>query len=62
LQEGSFKQLPQFQRIKQEKNYTDHAWLDYDKLIAGTDTGEMLILDNYEIKQQIDNAFSSMSH
>jgi hypothetical protein len=51
LQEGSFKQLPQFQRIKQEKNYTDHTWLDYDKIIAGTDTGEMMILDNFEIKQ-----------
>jgi hypothetical protein len=32
------------------------------QLAAGTDTGELFILDNYELKQTIDNAFYTGSY
>ena len=50
IQENSFKQLPQFQRVKQDRNFTDHAWLDDDKIVAGTSHGELILLENYEQK------------
>ena len=32
VQEGGLKQLPQSQRIKQDRQFTDHSWLDDDKI------------------------------
>ena len=40
--------IPQFQKIKQDKPYSDHCWLDEDKLVVGTSMGELIYCDNFE--------------
>lgn len=50
LQEGTFKQAPQFTKTNQARDYTDHCWLDDDKLIVGTEAGEIFFVDNFEEK------------
>jgi WD40 repeat protein len=50
IQEGTFKQAPQFTKMNQNRNYTDHVWLDDDKLIVGTMMGELFFVDNFETK------------
>ena len=59
LQEATFKQAPQFTKMNQNRDYTDHCWLDDDKLIVGTESGEIFFVDNFELKQPIDNAFNT---
>ena len=55
---ASFKQLTQFQKIKQDRPYTDHCWLEDDKLVVGTQNGELIYVDHFEQKQYIDNAYN----
>lgn len=45
--------------MNQNRDYTDHCWLDDDKLIVGTDSGEIFFVDNFELKQTIENAFNT---
>ena len=59
IKEGSFKMIPQFQKVPQTLDYTDHAWLDDDRIVAGTQSGELVMLENFEIKQHIDSAFNT---
>ena len=51
--------IPQFQKVPQTLDYTDHAWLDDDRIVAGTQSGELVMLENFEIKQHIDSAFNT---
>lgn len=57
MQESSFKQVPQFQKIRQDRHFTDHCWLGDDKLLVGTQLGELIYVDNFEQKQVIENAY-----
>jgi hypothetical protein len=45
--------------MKQERTYSDHAWLDDDKLIVGTTSGELIYVDNCDQKQYIENAYGT---
>jgi hypothetical protein len=45
--------------MNQNRDYTDHCWLDDDKLIVGTESGEIFFVDNFELKQPIENAFNT---
>jgi hypothetical protein len=36
--------------MKQDKQYTDHCWLEEDKVIVGTALGELIYVDNFEQK------------
>ena len=51
--------IPQFQKITQLLDYTDHAWLEDDRIVAGTQSGELLMLENFELKQHIESAFNT---
>lgn len=51
--------MQQFGKVQQNHFYTDHAWLDDDKLVGCTSEGEIFILDNFELKQHIENAFNT---
>lgn len=59
LQESSFKQVQKFQKIRQDRHYMDHCWLDDDKLIVGTQMGELIYVDNCDEKQYIENAYNT---
>jgi len=37
--------------------FTDHAWLDDERLVGTTVEGDTFILDNLELKQTIENPF-----
>ena len=43
VQEGTFKPVPAFQKVSQNHNYTDHIWLDDEKMAATTAEGEVFI-------------------
>lgn len=48
VQENTFKPMAPFGKINQNQIFTDHAWLDDEKLVASTSEGELLILNNFE--------------
>ncbi len=37
--------------------FSDHAWLDEERLLTITDVGEVYIIENNEVRQQITRAF-----
>lgn len=59
LQESTFKPLPQFAKIPQNHKYTEHLWLDDDKMVATTSEGELFIVEGTEMKQYVENAFNT---
>jgi len=61
LQENTFKPLPQAQKIPQNHSYTDHIWVDEDKVAATTSEGEIFIIEGTDIKQYIENAFNTLT-
>lgn len=51
IQDVGLKQLPACQKLIQDgKIYTDHCWLDDDRLVSATATGELFILQHLEMK------------
>ena len=44
---------------KETHDYTDHIWLHFDRMAASTTDGEIIIIEDYEQKQLIDNAFGT---
>ena len=63
IQEQGLKPLPASQKLIQEgKNYTDHSWLDDDRLVASTSTGELFILQHLEMKQKVADAFAANTY
>lgn len=57
--EGQLKQAQQLKRMKENHFFTEHCWLDRHKLVACTKVGEVFYLENYEMLQEIDSAFSA---
>ena len=57
----TIKTKPPFARVLQNHYFTDHCWLEKDKLAACTAEGEIIILENYELKQHIENAFNNQA-
>lgn len=53
--------MPPFVRVLQSHYFTDHCWLENDQLAACTAEGELIILENSELKQHIENAFNQSS-
>lgn len=45
--------------LKDTHVYTDHIWLQYEWMAATTSDGEVIILEDFEQKQIIDNAFGT---
>lgn len=43
--------MPAFVKISQNHFYTDHAWLEDDKMVGCTAEGELYFLENFELKQ-----------
>jgi WD40 repeat protein len=58
VQENTFKPMPTFQGVGTHL-FTDHCWLMDDRLAACTAEGEIIILEEYQQKQVIENAFMS---
>ncbi len=46
-------------KVNQSLIFTDHAWLDEDRLAGATAEGEIYIYENFEFKQKVENAFKS---
>ena len=47
---------------KTEYHFTCQAWFDDEKLAAGTQEGDVLIIDNTELKRVLPNVFGHLSH
>jgi len=56
--DGSFKQMSQLPRMNQNHHYTEHCWLDKNKLISFTMDGEMYFLIDEDVKKLDQNAFN----
>ena len=59
VQENTFKPMPLFNKVSQNHIFTDHAWLEDDKIVGCTAEGELYFFENNELKQYVDNAFNS---
>jgi len=62
VQENTFKPMPPLMKNQQNHFYLEHAWLDDEKLVGCTAEGELFILENFEQKQHVENAFNSDEH
>ena len=58
-QENTFTVYQKIALSKDNYSFTDHCWLLYDRMAATTVEGEIVILENFEEKQLIDNAFGT---
>ena len=51
-------------KLNQKQNFTDHCWIDDDRVVVGTDQGSLYIIKKaehkYELKQEIKRAFADM--
>ena len=51
-------------KLNQKQNFTDHCWIDDDRVVVGTDQGNLFIIKKaehkYELKQEIKRAFADM--
>lgn len=56
IQENTFKPMPTFHGVGNHI-FTDHCWLSDDRLAATTREGEIIILEEFQQKQIIENAF-----
>eukprot|EP01063_Lacrimia_lanifica_P035883 TRINITY_DN695_c0_g2_i1.p1 TRINITY_DN695_c0_g2~~TRINITY_DN695_c0_g2_i1.p1 ORF type:complete len:1359 (+),score=645.67 TRINITY_DN695_c0_g2_i1:82-4158(+) len=55
------KQLKSMDPLPRKTEYqlTSHAWFDDDRLIAGTLEGDIIVIDNCEVKRVLRNVFGS---
>lgn len=58
IQENTFKPMPNFHGVGNHI-FTDHCWLGDDRLAGCTSEGEIIILEEFNQKQIIENAFMS---
>ena len=56
-QENTFNNFRKLTLNKETHIYTDHTWLMYERMAATTQEGEIVIVEDFEEKQLIDNAF-----
>ena len=59
LGENILKPLPPLSKVSQNRVYTEHCWLDKNKLIGCSMEGEMFYVEEGVLKQEIENAFNS---
>lgn len=45
--------------MQQNQNFTDHKWIEEDKMVASTIDGDLYIVESNECKQYIENGFMS---
>jgi hypothetical protein len=57
IADGSLKLVQN--KLNQGFIYTDHVWLEDDKLFTFCKTGEMILYEKFEPKREIDSAFQS---
>ena len=50
LSDGQFKVMPLTMGKREPQNYLCHQWLDSDRCVVATDTGELLLFESYELK------------
>ena len=59
IADNVLKQMPPLGKVSQNRVYTEHCWLDKNKLIGCTIEGEMFYVEDYQLKKEIENAFNS---
>ena len=59
IHENMLKAMPPLSKVSQNRVYTEHCWLDKNKLIGCSIEGEMFYLEDYQLKKEIENAFNS---
>ena len=52
IQESTFKAMPNPMQKREAQNYVCHAWVSDDRVIVGTETGELLLVESFECKPQ----------
>jgi WD40 repeat protein len=50
LVDSNLKVLPNALNKREAQNYQCHAWLSDDRVVVGTDTGDLLVIDGVELK------------
>ena len=50
LVDSNLKLLPNALNKREPQNYQCHAWLSDDRVVVGTDTGDLLVIDGVELK------------
>jgi WD40 repeat protein/phage terminase small subunit len=52
IQDQNFKPMPNPMQKRDAQNYVCHAWVSDERVIVGTETGELLLVENFECKPQ----------
>ena len=52
LQDSTFKPMPNPMQKREPQNYKCHAWVSEERVIIGTETGELLLVEGFECKNQ----------
>uniref|UniRef100_A0A7S0VMW2 Cilia- and flagella-associated protein 57 n=1 Tax=Hemiselmis tepida TaxID=464990 RepID=A0A7S0VMW2_9CRYP len=50
LVDSNLKQLPNALNKREPQNYLCHTWLSEERVVMGTDTGDLLVVDSLELK------------
>mmetsp|Transcript_31356 Transcript_31356/g.74513 ORF Transcript_31356/g.74513 Transcript_31356/m.74513 type:complete len:1197 (-) Transcript_31356:67-3657(-) len=53
LVDSNLKPLPNALNKREPQNYLCHAWMSEERLVIGTDTGDLLVIDSLELKAYI---------
>eukprot|EP00286_Rhodomonas_abbreviata_P019738 CAMPEP_0181309260 /NCGR_PEP_ID=MMETSP1101-20121128/11919_1 /TAXON_ID=46948 /ORGANISM="Rhodomonas abbreviata, Strain Caron Lab Isolate" /LENGTH=1189 /DNA_ID=CAMNT_0023415733 /DNA_START=168 /DNA_END=3733 /DNA_ORIENTATION=- len=61
LVDSNLKLLPNALNKREPQNYLCHAWLSEERVVVGTDTGDLLVVDGVELKAFIPRAPSDSS-
>jgi hypothetical protein len=56
LVDSTLKVLPNALNKREPQNYLCHAWLSDERVVLGTDTGDLLLVDSLELKAFIPRA------
>eukprot|EP00753_Platysulcus_tardus_P007912 PLAT15528.5.p1 GENE.PLAT15528.5~~PLAT15528.5.p1 ORF type:complete len:1278 (+),score=785.91 PLAT15528.5:80-3913(+) len=56
IQDGVFKALPSSIAKRDPQNYLCHTWLPEDRVVVGTDTGDLLLFESFELRTPLSSS------
>lgn len=64
VHESSVRNPTDVLKLNQKQNFTDHQWVDDERVVVGTDQGSLYVIkkidQKYEVKQHISRAFADI--
>lgn len=64
VHESSLRNPTDVLKLNQKQNFTDHCWIDDERVVVGTDQGSLFVIkkieQKWEVKQHISRAFADI--